>query len=288
MIPNGFLQIPNGTVDYASVSLVTYTGLPTDGVHALDAFGATIQNVATNFADATASVVPSGPPPPPPPAAELRRPVVEVAAGSESGWGINLAHQGDVIFVTWFTYDLTGKAWWLSMTANKTADGVYSGTLYQTHGPAFSAVPFNPAAVTATQVGTGTLTFTDADTGTVRLHGQRGEPGQGRSRTGVRAAADLRIRGADRPGHGHQLSGPVVRGAGGVGGGVGVNFTHQGDTIFATWFTYDADGTPLWLLATLNKTGPASTPGSSTARPGRRSARCRSCRPTSWRRRWGR
>ncbi|MGE5089613.1 MAG: hypothetical protein ACM3QY_10845, partial [Candidatus Levyibacteriota bacterium] len=42
-------------------------------------------------------------------------------AGSESGWGINFAHQGDVIFATWFTYDATGKAWWLSMTALKTA-----------------------------------------------------------------------------------------------------------------------------------------------------------------------
>ena len=37
-------------------------------------------------------------------------------AGSESGWGLALAHQGDLIFVSWFTYDLTGKAWWLVMT----------------------------------------------------------------------------------------------------------------------------------------------------------------------------
>ncbi len=43
-------------------------------------------------------------------------------ADSESGWGINFAHQGDVIFATWFTYDLTGKAWWLSMTADKTGE----------------------------------------------------------------------------------------------------------------------------------------------------------------------
>ena len=32
-----------------------------------------------------------------------------------------------------------------SMTANRTAPNVYRGTLYQTHGPAFNAVPFNPA-----------------------------------------------------------------------------------------------------------------------------------------------
>ncbi len=29
--------------------------------------------------------------------------------GSESGWGMNLAHQGDDIFTTWFTYDGTGN-----------------------------------------------------------------------------------------------------------------------------------------------------------------------------------
>ena len=37
--------------------------------------------------------------------------------------------------------------------------------------------------------------------------------------------------------------------------GWGVNFTHQGDIIFATWFTYDAAGKPWWLIAELRKTG---------------------------------
>src|SRR5512137_1221642 len=45
---------------------------------------------------------------------------------SESGWGINVAHQGDKIFATWFTYDTAGDGWWLSMTADKTAEGIYS------------------------------------------------------------------------------------------------------------------------------------------------------------------
>ena len=30
-------------------------------------------------------------------------------ADAESGWGINIAHQGDIIFVTWYTYDASGK-----------------------------------------------------------------------------------------------------------------------------------------------------------------------------------
>ena len=28
-----------------------------------------------------------------------------VANGAESGWGVNLAHQGDNLFASWFTYD---------------------------------------------------------------------------------------------------------------------------------------------------------------------------------------
>ena len=84
-------------------------------------------------------------------------------AASESGWGVNLTHQGDVIFATWFTYDVDGKAWWLTMTANKSAEGMYSGQVIRTNGAPFNA--FVPPA-TATAVGTATLTFTSATTGT--------------------------------------------------------------------------------------------------------------------------
>src|SRR5213078_4509512 len=62
-----------------------------------------------------------------------------VPGGSESGWGVNLTHQGDTIFATWFTYDLDRTPLWLSVTAPKTAAGTYSGTLYRTTGPAFNA-----------------------------------------------------------------------------------------------------------------------------------------------------
>jgi hypothetical protein len=91
-----------------------------------------------------------------------------VPTNSESGWGINFAHQGDVIFATWFTYDAAGKAWWLTMSASRTAENAYRGTLYETRGPAFNAVPFNPGAVSYRAVGVGALTFTDHDRG-VRL-----------------------------------------------------------------------------------------------------------------------
>jgi YVTN family beta-propeller protein len=172
-------------------------------------------------------------------------------AESESGWGINLAHQGDVLFATWFTYDLTGKAWWLTMTATKSADNVYAGTLYQTTGPAFSAVPFNPSLVTRTAVGIGTLTFTDANNGSFAY------TVKGLTQTKVltrqvfgplpicvwNAQPDLTV-----ATNYQDLWWAAPPGA---EAGWGMNLTHQGDTIFATWFTYDTDGSPLWLSATM-------------------------------------
>ena len=175
-------------------------------------------------------------------------------AESESGWGVNLAHQGDVIFATWFTYDASGKAWWLSMTANASAPNVFSGTLYQTHGPAFSAVPFDPAGVGRTPVGNGTLAFSDANNGTFAYTVN----GVSQTKTITRqvfgplpactfgAQADLSLA--------TNYQDLWWASPAGSESGWGVNFTQQGNTIFATWFTYDVDGSPLWLSSTLTPT----------------------------------
>lgn len=87
-------------------------------------------------------------------------------ASAESGWGINFAHQGDVIFATWFTYDVDKVPLWLSATFQKNADASFSGDFYRTKGPPFDAVPFSPSLVSATKVGTGTLRFTSGLSGT--------------------------------------------------------------------------------------------------------------------------
>ena len=86
--------------------------------------------------------------------------------GSESGWGVNIAHQGDTLFATWFTYGAGGRGQWLVMANGvRTAAGTYSGELYRTTGPAFSATPW-AGTVTVTPVGSGTFTFSDAENGT--------------------------------------------------------------------------------------------------------------------------
>ena len=183
-------------------------------------------------------------------------------AGSESGWGMNIAHQADIIFATWFTYDASGKAWWLSMTAPLVSGGnVYAGTLYATKGPAFNAVPFNPALVVPTAVGTGKLTFSDPDNGTFAY-----------TVNGVSQVKPIT----------REVFGPLPicrfgthpdlstatnyqdlwwNAPAGSESGWGLNITHQGNTLFVTWFTYDVDGSPLWLSATAQQTGPTTYSG---------------------------
>jgi hypothetical protein len=75
----------------------------------------------------------------------------------QSGHGLNIGQQNDILFVSWFTYDETGAGMWLVMSANLVGTRA-TGDWYRTTGPALGT-PFDPAKVVRTVVGTGTLTF---------------------------------------------------------------------------------------------------------------------------------
>ena len=248
VVPNGFLPLGNGIINYAGVDFVTYSGLPSDGVNAMTRSGAIVPNRATNYAGASASVNAPG-------NANYEGLWWASPAASESGWGINFAHQGDTIFASWFTYDLTGKGMWLVMTAPKSGPNAYTGTLYSTTGPAFNAVPFDPTKVVPTQVGTGTITFTDASNANFAytVNGVAQTKAITREIFGTLptcAAANGSLAAATN----YQdlwWAAPAASES-----GWGINFTHQNDSIFATWFTYDLDGTPMWLVVTATKSAP--------------------------------
>jgi hypothetical protein len=180
-------------------------------------------------------------------------------AGSEAGWGINLSHQGDTIFASWFTYDLTGKAFWLVMSANKTSPNSYSGTLFDATGPAFDAMPFppigSPGGAQGAPVGNGTLTFSDGSNGTFS-YTVNGVPGNKAITRQIFGALPLctfgQLVNLSLASNYQDLWWAAPAGS---QAGWGINLTQQGDIIFATWFTYDTDHTPMWLVATLNKSG---------------------------------
>ncbi len=52
-IPAGFLFSGSGTVNFAGVNSLAYTGLPADGTHSLDASGAIVTASPTNFSGST-------------------------------------------------------------------------------------------------------------------------------------------------------------------------------------------------------------------------------------------
>lgn len=182
--------------------------------------------------------------------------------GSESGWGINFAHQGDIIFATWFTYDAAGKAWWLSMTASKTGASTYAGDLLTTHGPAFSATPFDPNAVTHATVGHGTLTFTDLNTAqfSYTVNGIAQVKTLTRELFGTAPVCAFGAQPNLALATNYQdlwWAAPA-----GIESGWGINLTEQSNEIFGTWFTYDTDGSPLWLSVLATNTAPGVYSGS--------------------------
>lgn len=179
---------------------------------------------------------------------------------SESGWGVNLTQQGDVLFATWFTYDEQGQGIWLVMSnGERVGDDSYAGTLYRTRGPAFDSVPFESAKVAANAVGTASFTFFDASNGVFRytVNGIAGTKAITRQVFATPPSCGLGLRNDGLPNYQD-----LWWSRGGTESGWGVNVTHQGDTLFITWFTYGSGGDGMWLVGSnVAKTGNATYAG---------------------------
>jgi hypothetical protein len=84
-------------------------------------------------------------------------------AGSESGWGINFSHQGDIIFATWFTYAGDGSPMWLSVSCAEERAGRVYGHALPHHRTSVQRSAIQSASVIATAAGTATFTFSDGN-----------------------------------------------------------------------------------------------------------------------------
>ena len=84
----------------------------------------------------------------------------------ESGWGVNIAHQGDILFVAWFTYAADGSAQWLfGSNVKRQADGSYAGELYRATGTPFAQINGQPSLLSAPVVGNISFRFNDGEQG---------------------------------------------------------------------------------------------------------------------------
>jgi len=181
-------------------------------------------------------------------------------AGSQSGWGLNVVHQGTILFATWFTYDTDGKGLWLVMpeldfmppNAYQSGYGygsgpsgdTYTGNVYKTSGPVFGTT-FDPTKVNATAVGVATLQFytpTDGTfTATVNNYTETLTFNITKQVFSTMPTCEV----GGTPGSSTNYSDLWWNQN---ESGWGVNVTQQGSTIFATWFTYDGTGRDAWYV----------------------------------------
>ena len=179
---------------------------------------------------------------------------------SESGWGLNITHQGNIVFATWFTYDRDGNGMWLVLPqadkqpsyydpyyGSTSNENDFAGTVYTTTGPSFDSANFAaapPAVVTA--VGTATLSFVSANEGTFTytVNGVSQSKSITRQVFGPMPVCTL----GGNVGANPNYQALWWRSPAGSENGWGVNLTHQGDIIFATWFTYDSTRKGMWLV----------------------------------------
>lgn len=165
----------------------------------------------------------------------------------EPGWGINFAHQGEVIFATWYTYDADGKPWWLISSLNRSGD-TYSGEIHTVRGQAFDSVPWLQSKMQTSAVGTMTLTFASTHEGNL-VYSVNGVSQSKSIKKQLWGTEPTCVWGA-------QPDSTTATNYTDIWwneneSGWGVNLNHQSNTIYATWFTFDASGQPWWLVATM-------------------------------------
>ena len=91
---------------------------------------------------------------------------------AESGWGVNLIQQNEIIFLTIFVYGPSGQPTWYVGPATAyngaTSDGIlsFTGPLYTVTGPYFGG-PFDPTRVSNRQVGTVSVAASQIGSGAI-------------------------------------------------------------------------------------------------------------------------
>ena len=177
---------------------------------------------------------------------------------AESGWGFNIAHQGDVLAAAWYTYDTNGKPLWVILSASRQANGSYSGSLYRTTGKPFAQINGTPATQSTSQVGTATLQFPTSST--LQLNYTIGNVSQQKSMTRYNFSATPPT---------CSFSAAPMAGATNftdlwwnpAESGWGINLIHQDNIVAAAWYTYAADGSPMWLISSPSLQGDGSYSG---------------------------
>lgn len=156
---------------------------------------------------------------------------------NESGWGMSAIQHGSMIFNTIYTYGQTGMPTWYVMSSCPRTGTSCTGEIYQVTGGTSPTQPWNGAGKVVSSVGSGTLTFSDANTGTFaytinKVAGSKSITRQAFAAGAVQPSVDY----TDLWWNPNES-------------GWGVALTQQYDMIFAALYSYDSSGNAIWYVA---------------------------------------
>jgi hypothetical protein len=155
----------------------------------------------------------------------------------ESGWGAAITHEYGMIFVTMYTYDANKKPVWYTASSCLVSANRCTGSLYAAQVGTALTAPWNGSHLAVTPVGTLDLVFSDTDTGTMTysLNGISGS---------TQITRNIFANGSTLPATDYSGLWWNPKES-----GWGFALTRQADMSFATIYTYDADGKPVWYTA---------------------------------------
>jgi hypothetical protein len=160
---------------------------------------------------------------------------------SESGWGVDFTQRRNIIFAALYTYDAAGNPKWYvasacTMPSAGGTSGTCSGTLYDISGPNFFGSSFDAAAVKPVPAGSIAVTFQDASTASMTY--------------------TVGTQGRTVPIARQPISGGSIPGVDYTDlwwnpneSGWGLAIAQQGSVMFLAWYVYDANGKPVWYIA---------------------------------------
>jgi len=161
----------------------------------------------------------------------------------EDGWGMSITQHtnlNDMIFAVIYTYEQGGLPVWYVMSSCPLAAKACAGKIYKVSGCTSPAMVWNcpdNATKVVTEVGNGTLTFSDGNNGKFdyTIGGKNGSKLITRQLFGAAISAPATD-------YSDLWWNPNES-------GWGIALTHRSDIIFATWYAYDAVGKPIWYVA---------------------------------------
>ncbi len=180
---------------------------------------------------------------------------------AESGWGLSIFDQGNVIVPAWFTYDSDGEPTWFFVPgAFAQADGSFRGDLQRLSGVRFDQIS-GPATSNTQTVGSATFRFLGDDglEFSYTVDGVTQSKRMTRFPFGARTFSCATTPDASRTSAGNVSD--LWTGTN-PNAGWGLTLFEIDDNLFGAWYTYDVDGEAIFLVMATAKQTDGSFTGS--------------------------